>query len=100
MDKQILDVLWSIFTDKQVDCGTILWDDFITYVVRDSLRQGLTKVTSARFWSLCIMDLHSQAKVSMGVLINYFIYRELKRYSLPMDLLTLWHLSKQRLQMI
>lgn len=78
-------MLWSIFNGELVDYRTILWDDFITYVGRDSPRQGLTEVTFSRFLSLCIKDSHDKAKLILGEDINFFIYKELKRYYLPKD---------------
>lgn len=83
--KAILDLLWSIFTGEPVDFGSILWDDLLSYVGRNQPRQGLTDVTSARFWSLCIKDLHSTTNISLGAYINFFVCRKHKRYSLPKD---------------
>lgn len=85
MGKQFLDLLWSILTYKTVDFGSILWDDLLSYVGRNQPRQGLTDVTSARFWSLCIKDLHSTTNISLGAYINFFVCRKHKRYSLPKD---------------
>lgn len=52
MGKQFLDLILSIFTAEPMDFGSILWDDFLTYVGRNEPRTGLTEVTSARFSSL------------------------------------------------
>lgn len=32
MGKQLLDIVWIIFTREEVDYKTVLWDDFIQYV--------------------------------------------------------------------
>lgn len=85
MGKQLLDLLWSIFTGEAVNSETILWDDFIQYIRRKTPREGLTKVTSARFWSQCIRNLHNEAHVSISNDINHVACRDLKRYTLIKD---------------
>lgn len=78
-------MVWSIFTGEVVDYGTILQDDFIQYVGKGSPKEGINKLTSARFWSLYLVDLHKEVGFSLGEEINCFSCRDLKKYSLPKD---------------
>ena len=83
-----------------MDLGSILWDDFLTYVGRKERRQGLTEVTSSRFWCQCIKDLHAAANISLGVDINFFVYRELKKYSLHKDQSVFCQIRQLRLDIL
>lgn len=65
MGKQFMYLLWSIFTGEPMDFGSILWDDFLTYVGRNEPRTGLTEVTSARFSSLWLKDHLAATNISL-----------------------------------
>ena len=80
MGLKLLELVWSIFTGHDANYGQILWDDFLQYIPKETLRETPTELTFARFWSLCISDLHRDAKLSMGSDINFFVTRDLKRY--------------------
>lgn len=45
----------------------------------------MTELTFARFWSLCLVDLHKEANLSMGNATNLFSARDLKRYNPSKD---------------
>lgn len=49
------------------------------YMQRCAPKEGMTKHTFARFWSLCLVDLHKDANVRLGKDINLFSARDLKR---------------------
>ncbi|XP_052621215.1 uncharacterized protein LOC111897072 [Lactuca sativa] len=81
MGLKLLELVWSIFTAHDVNYGQIFWDDFLQYIPKESPRENPTELTFARFWSLCISDLHTDAGLSMGNDINLFITKDLKRYN-------------------
>ncbi|KAL7615706.1 hypothetical protein Lser_V15G03411 [Lactuca serriola] len=85
MGLKLLELVWSIFTGHDVNYGQILWDDFLRYIPKESPKEKPTKLTFARFWSLCILDLHSDTGISMGYDINFFISKDIKRYSPSSD---------------
>lgn len=80
MGKPLLDLVWSIFTGNPVNYGHILWEDFLQYVSKGAPKEGMNELTSARFWSLCLVDLHKDANFSLGNDTNLFSARDLKRY--------------------
>lgn len=58
---------------------------FLQYVSKDAPKEGMTKVTFARFWSLRLVDLHKDSKLSMGNDNNLFSAHDLKRYNPSKD---------------
>ena len=80
MSLKLLELVWSIFTDNDVNYGQIVWDDFLQYFPKEIPKENPTELTFARFWSLYIFDLHHAAKISMGNDIDFFITRDLKKY--------------------
>ena len=85
MGLKLLELVWSIFTGRDVNYGQILWDDFLQYIPKESPRQNPSELTFARFWSLCISDLHADARIDMGGDINLFVTKDLKRYNPSSD---------------
>lgn len=85
MGIKFLELVWSIFTGNAVKFGQFLWDDFLQYIPKETPRQDATELTFARFWSLCILDLHKEAKLDMGDESTLFITRDLKRYTPSKD---------------
>lgn len=85
MPKQLWDIIQSIFTREVVDYGTIHWVDFIQYVRNGSPKDRYTKLTSARFWSLGLVNLFKDADIILGDELNSFSWWDLKRYSFPKD---------------
>lgn len=49
MVKQLLDIVWSIDTGNAVNYGQIIGDDFLQYISKDAPKEGMTKLTFARF---------------------------------------------------
>ena len=45
----------------------------------------MTKLTFARFWSLCLVDHHKDANLKLGNDTNLFSARDLKRYNPSKD---------------
>ena len=85
MGLKLLELVWSIFTSHDVNYGQILRDDFLQYIPKESPREIQTKLTFARFKSLCISDLHADARLSMGNDISLFITKDLKKYNPSKD---------------
>ena len=85
MGLKLLELVWSIFIGHGVNYGHILWDDFLQYIPKQSLRQNPTELTFARFWSLCISDLHANVGIDMAGDINFFVTKDLKRYNPSSD---------------
>lgn len=85
MGKQLQDTVWSIFTGNGFNYGQINWDDFLQYISKDAPKEGIIELTFARFWSLCIHDLHKDDQLKMGNHTNLFTARDLKRYNLSKD---------------
>ena len=85
MGLKLLELVWSIFTGHDVNYGQILWDDFLQYIPKETPKENPIELTFARFWALCISDLHHDANLNMGNDINLFITRDLKRYAYSKD---------------
>ena len=85
MGIKVKELVWSIFTANPVNYGQILWYDFLQYIPKESPRKVATQLTCARFWSLCILDLHKQAMLDMGDDSSLFVTRDLKRYIASKD---------------
>ena len=85
MGKQLLDIVWSVYTGNAVNYGQIIWDDFLQYISKDAPKEGMIELTFARFWSLCLVDLHKDAKLSMGSDTNLFSACDLKMYNPSKD---------------
>ena len=85
MGMKLLDIIWSIYTGNAVNYGQFLWDDFLRYISKDAPKEGMSELTFARFWSLCIFDIHMEAMLSMGNNTNLFSICDLKRYIASKD---------------
>lgn len=81
MGIKLMELVWSIYTSNAMNYGQILWDDFLQYIPKEAPREDATKLTFARFWSLCILDLHNDAMLDMGDDTKLFATRDLKRYT-------------------
>lgn len=62
----LLEIVWSIFTGNPVNYGNNLWEDFLQYISKGNPKERMLELTSARFWSLCLVDLHKDANLSLG----------------------------------
>lgn len=85
MEIKLPEIVRSIYTGNAVNYGQILWDDFLQYIAKEDPREDATELTFARFWSLCILDLHKDAKLDMGNDTNLFSTRDLKSYTASKD---------------
>ena len=85
MGLKLLELVWSIFTGHDVNYGQILWDDFLQYIPKEHRKENPTELTFARFWSMCILDLHADADIPMGNDTNLFATKDLKRYNPSSD---------------
>lgn len=92
MGKSLLDIVWSIFTGKPVNYGKIIWEEFLQYVSKGAPKEGMAELTFARFWSLCLVDLHKDANLSMGDDTNLFSARDLKWYNPSKDQFVFGHI--------
>ena len=53
--KDLLKLLWGVYYDRNIDFGTILWNDFKQYVLAKK-----TEIPSARFWSVVLKSVYSK----------------------------------------
>lgn len=85
MGIKLIKIMWSFFTGNVVKYGQIVWDDFLQYILKEVPREDATELTFSRLWSLCISELHKDARLDMGDDSTLFFTCDLKRYTLSKD---------------
>lgn len=78
INRPFLVLLFGIYTGKEVDFGTTIWNDFSSYVFPKK-----KEIPCARFWALALRLMYTKLKVPLPEGEKMFIPRIISRYSIP-----------------
>ncbi|KAI3517338.1 hypothetical protein L1887_16552 [Cichorium endivia] len=78
INRPFLVLLFGIYTGKEVDFGTTIWNDFASYVFPKK-----KEIPCARFWALALRWMYTKLKVPLPEGEKMFIPRIISRYSIP-----------------
>ncbi|CAI9295998.1 unnamed protein product [Lactuca saligna] len=78
LSRQLLVLIFGMYTGKEVDFGTTIWSDFTSYVFPKK-----KAIPCARFWALALQSVYNKLKIPLPKEEEMFTPRALSRHTIP-----------------